>query len=173
MDMPFPPGQQLFTSKQASSQQQQRGLQAFFSRLRWHCHFMQKLEGNPYGYRFHCELFQSLLQGDKAAGQMVEQLISIFRRLDDFDAVVIVRGGGGSIDLNCFNDVRMARAVARFPLPVITGIGHTANRSVTDEVAYADRITPTDAADFFVEHMLTFENKVMAWRAAIKNSEQS
>jgi exodeoxyribonuclease VII large subunit len=123
--------------------------------------FMQKLEGNPYGYRFHCELFQSLLQGDKAAGQMVEQLISIFRRLDDFDAVVIVRGGGGSIDLNCFNDVRMARAVARFPLPVITGIGHTANRSVTDEVAYADRITPTDAADFFVEHMLTFENKVM------------
>ena len=123
--------------------------------------FMKKLEGNPYGYSFQCELFQSLLQGDKAAGQMVEQLISIFRRKDDFDAVVIVRGGGGSIDLNCFNDVRLARAVARFPLPVITGIGHTANRSVTDEVAFVDRITPTDAADFFVEHMLLFENWVL------------
>ncbi|MFM2190423.1 MAG: exodeoxyribonuclease large subunit, partial [Bacteroidota bacterium] len=123
--------------------------------------FMKKLEGNPYGYRFQCELFQSLLQGDKAAGQMVEQLISIFRRKDNFDAVVIVRGGGGSIDLNCFNDVRLARAVARFPLPVITGIGHTANRSVTDEVAFADRITPTDAADFFVENMLSFENRIL------------
>lgn len=123
--------------------------------------FMQKLMENAHGFIFHCELFPSLLQGDKAAAQMVQQLISIFHRLQDFDAVVIVRGGGGSIDLNCFNDVKLARAVARFPIPIITGIGHTANRSVTDEVAFDDRITPTDAADFFVERMLVFENQIM------------
>lgn len=123
--------------------------------------FMKKLMANSYGFGFKCELFPSLLQGDKAASQMVEQLIAIFHRMQEFDAVVIVRGGGGSIDLNCFNDVRLARAIARFPLPIITGIGHTANRSVSDEVAFADRITPTDAADFFVERMLVFENKVL------------
>ncbi len=122
--------------------------------------FMQKLNGNPYGYVFHCQLFQSLLQGDKAAQQMVDQLITIFNRLQDFDAVVIVRGGGGAVDLNCFNDLRLARAIARFPLPVITGIGHSTNRSVSDEVAHADRITPTDAADYFIERTLAYENQL-------------
>lgn len=122
--------------------------------------FMQKLNGNPYGYFFHCQLFQSLLQGDKAAQQMVEQLITIFKRIQEFDAVVIVRGGGGAIDLNCFNDIRLARAIARFPIPVITGIGHTTNRSVSDEVAHVDRITPTDAADYFIERALVFESRM-------------
>jgi exodeoxyribonuclease VII large subunit len=123
--------------------------------------FMQKLVGNAYGYKFNCDLYQSQLQGDKAAMQMVEQLIGIYGKISNYDAVVIVRGGGGAVDLNCFNDVRLARAIARFPIPVITGIGHTANRSVSDEVAHADRITPTDAADYFIERMLAFENRIM------------
>ncbi len=120
--------------------------------------FMKKLVHNPYKYRFIVDLFPSRLQGDTAAGEIVKQLINIFEEKEKYDLVVIVRGGGGSVDLNCFNDYRLSRAVARFPLPVITGIGHTANISVVDEVAYADRITPTDAADYIVEQTSEFES---------------
>jgi exodeoxyribonuclease VII large subunit len=119
--------------------------------------FLSKLEGNNYGYRFDVKLFSSLLQGDKAASEMVNRLIEIYNQIENFDVVVIVRGGGGAIDLNCFNDYKLARAVARFPLPVLTGIGHTTNISIVDEVAFADRITPTDAADFLVERTREFE----------------
>jgi exodeoxyribonuclease VII large subunit len=123
--------------------------------------FLNKLVNNPYGYRYNVTLFSSLLQGDKAASEMVSRLIDIFNRLDEFDVVVIVRGGGGQIDLNCFNDYKLSRAVARFPVPVLTGIGHTTNVSVVDEVAYADRITPTDAADFIVEKTAEFEGYLL------------
>jgi len=122
--------------------------------------FVNKLETNIYGYNFKVTLFSSLLQGDKASVQMVDRLIEIYNHRDEFDVVVIVRGGGGAIDLNCFNDYRLSRAVARFPLPVLTGIGHTTNISVVDEVAHADRITPTDAADFIVEKTREFETMI-------------
>jgi len=123
--------------------------------------FMEKLDSNPFGYRFDATLFSSLLQGDQAPVQMVERLIEIFHRKDEFDLVTIVRGGGGAVDLNCFNDYRLARAIARFPLPVITGVGHTTNLSVSDEVAYSDRITPTDAADFLIEKVREFEEQLL------------
>jgi exodeoxyribonuclease VII large subunit len=119
--------------------------------------FLNKLTRNVFGYRFEVTLFSALLQGDGAASQMTSRLVEIFTNLNDYDIVAIVRGGGGSIDLNCFNDYKLSRAVARFPLPVITGVGHTTNISVVDEVAYADRITPTDAADFIVQKTVEFE----------------
>lgn len=123
--------------------------------------FQSKLVYNNFGYRFKVELFTSLLQGERAPVEMVGRLIEIFNRKDEFDLVVIVRGGGGAIDLNCFNDYKLARAVARFPLPVLTGIGHTTNISVVDEVAHADRITPTDAADFLVDKTRQFEELLL------------
>jgi len=120
--------------------------------------FLNKLIKNSYGYNYEVTLFSSLLQGDKAASEMVNRLIEIYNQITAFDVVAIVRGGGGAIDLNCFNDYKLARAVARFPLPVLTGIGHTTNISVVDEVAFADRITPTDAADFLIEKTRQFED---------------
>ena len=119
--------------------------------------FINKLETNSKGYKFEVDLYPSLLQGEKAAGEMVDRLIRIFNNKEKYDLVVIVRGGGGAIDLNCFNDYRLSRAVARFPIPVLTGIGHTTNKSVIDEVAHADAITPTDAADFILEKTANFE----------------
>jgi len=123
--------------------------------------FQNKLLYNNFGYKFTVALFSSLLQGDRAPVEMVNRLIEIFNRKEEFDLVVIVRGGGGAIDLNCFNDYKLSRAVARFPLPVLTGIGHTTNISVVDEVAHADRITPTDAADFLVERTREFEELLL------------
>ena len=131
--------------------------------------FLNKLVKNSYGYRYEVTLFSSLLQGEKAAAEMVNRLIEIFSNMDQFDVVVIVRGGGGQIDLNCFNDYKLSRAVARFPLPVLTGIGHTTNVSVVDEVAYADRITPTDAADFIVEKTLEFESYLLGMAQRIQD----
>ena len=132
--------------------------------------FLNKLVHNIYGYRFKVELFSSLLQGEKAATEMVDRLIQIFNRRDEFDIVVIARGGGGAIDLNCFNDFKLSRAVARFPLPVLTGIGHTTNISVVDEVAHADRITPTDAADFLVDKTRAFEDLLLEFGSRLQEA---
>jgi exodeoxyribonuclease VII large subunit len=129
--------------------------------------FIKRLTENPYGYKFEVKLYPSLLQGDMAAGAIISKLIAIYDHLtvQPFDAVLIVRGGGGASSLACFDDYQLARAVARFPLPVLTGIGHTANQSVVDEVANTSVITPTDAAVFLVNHMAAFESDiVMLWQ---------
>lgn len=124
--------------------------------------FMQRLEDNGRGYVFHTELFTSLLQGDLAAADMVVQLSRIREKMiiQPFDAVVLVRGGGSSSSLEAFNRYEVAAAIAKFPIPVITGIGHHSNRSVCDEVAHTARMTPTDAALFVIEHTEAFEESV-------------
>jgi len=123
--------------------------------------FREKLLTNKYHYKFQIKLFQSLLQGEKAGEDMRNRLIEIFNEIHLFDIVVIVRGGGGNVNLTCFNNYRLAEAIARFPIPIITGIGHTANISVADEVAFKDCITPTDVSDFIITKCLEFDNKLM------------
>ena len=108
--------------------------------------FMQTLQQNEYGYRFKTELFPSILQGDKAITGIMGRLGEIAMRQDQFDVVVIVRGGGGDVGMSCYDDYELTRSVASFPLPVLTGIGHSTNLTVTDMVAHANFITPTDVA---------------------------
>lgn len=124
--------------------------------------FMASLVDNDYGYAFNVKLFPSLLQGDLAASDMIGRLVGIFEEqsTSQFDAVVIVRGGGAASSLGCFNDYHLARAIARFPLPVITGIGHSADTSVVDEVANINLITPTEAGVFLVNRMLNYEGLI-------------
>jgi len=122
--------------------------------------FITTLNGNRYGYRFETELFPSILQGDKAIAGITGRLAEIKLRQSEFDCVVIVRGGGGDVGLSCYDDYEMALQVATFPLPVLTGIGHSTNLSVTDMVAYAYNITPTDVAFALIEYFQTFDEKV-------------
>ena len=122
--------------------------------------FLNKLQLNSYNYKYSISLFQSLLQGDKAAENIKQKLLEIYNKLNLFDIVVIVRGGGGAVNLNCFNNYALSKAVARFPIPVITGIGHTTNVSIIDEVAYLDKITPTDVADFIIEQTYSYDKRV-------------
>ena len=122
--------------------------------------FINKIEKNQYNYKYSIILFTSLLQGDNAAKDITGNLIKIFKEIKSFDIAVIIRGGGGEVNLNCFNDYLLAKAVARFPIPVITGIGHTTNISIVDEVAFLDKITPTDVADFIIEKTREFEENV-------------
>ena len=108
--------------------------------------FMQTLQQNEYGYRFKTELFPSILQGDKAITGIMGRLGEIALRQEQFDVVVIVRGGGGDVGMSCYDDYELTRNVATFPMPVLTGIGHSTNLTVTDMVAHANFITPTDVA---------------------------
>ncbi len=132
--------------------------------------FHTRLTTNVYGYTFHLTLYTSLLQGDLAAGDILTRLARIKDEIPRkrFDAVVIVRGGGGASSLECFNNYLLAAGIARFPLPVITGIGHQANKSVVDEVAHTDRMTPTDVANFLIEHQAAFEGTTESYWQQIR-----
>ena len=132
--------------------------------------FENNLINNPYHYKFYLKLYSSLLQGDKAAEDIRGKLIEIYKTIKDFDIVVIVRGGGGPVNLTCFNTFRLAEAVARFPLPVITGIGHTANISITDEIAYNNRSTPTDVANFIISAVNAYDQNILGLFEKIINT---
>jgi len=122
--------------------------------------FLSTLNGNQYGYKFHTELFPSILQGEKAIAGITERLSEIELRQSEFDCVVIVRGGGGDVGLSCYDDYAMVSKVATSPLPVLTGIGHSTNQSVTDMVAYSHNITPTDVAFFLIQRFQEFDVQV-------------
>ena len=77
--------------------------------------------------------------------------------MDEWDAVVIIRGGGSTSDLNCFNAYRLSSHVAQFPLPVLTGIGHDKDQSVVDLVAHTALKTPTAVAGWLNERMERIE----------------
>ena len=110
--------------------------------------FMQELEASP--YRFEVTLFAAVMQGEAAESSTVEALDTVAGQGDEFDAVAIIRGGGSTSDLGCFDNYRICAYVAQFPLPVITGIGHDKDVSVADQVAHTSLKTPTAVAAFFV-----------------------
>jgi len=129
--------------------------------------FMQTLHHNEYGYRFYTELFPSILQGDKAITGIVSQLQKIELRRDEFDVVVVVRGGGGDVGMSCYDDYELTRRVATFPLPVLTGIGHSTNLTVTDMVAHANFITPTEVAVSLLDQFRRFDEQLNDMMARI------
>ncbi len=105
------------------------------------------------GYSFTTKLFPAIVQGDKAASSVIDALGKIYDEIESFDAVALIRGGGASTDLSCFDNYDMCACIAQFPLPVITGIGHQRDISVADMVAYQSVKTPTATAEYFVSFM--------------------
>jgi exodeoxyribonuclease VII large subunit len=118
--------------------------------------YLKIIEKNPWSYKFVNFLFPSLLQGDKSVSSIVHQLNRIRRVVKHFDAVAIIRGGGGDVGLSSFNNYTLAREVALFPIPVITGIGHSTNETVVEMVSYKNAITPTELADFLIQKFHDF-----------------
>lgn len=113
--------------------------------------FLNIIEKSHSNLNFKLELFPALLQGDKAITSIVEALESIRQRKLDFDVVTIIRGGGGDVGLSCYDSFILASNVARFPLPVISGIGHSTNETLVEMVTHLNKITPTDVAYFFIQ----------------------
>lgn len=111
------------------------------------------------GYAFAVELFDAVMQGAAAEESVCAALEAIAARQEEFDAVVIIRGGGSASDLSCFNSYRLCSYVAQFPLPVLTGIGHDKDTSVADMVASTPLKTPTAVAAWLVDRMA----RIDAW----------
>lgn len=113
-------------------------------------------------YHFEITLFEAFMQGESAEQSMIDAMIAIAAQRTEFDIVAVIRGGGSQSDLNCFNSYRLALHFARFPLPVISGIGHDKDISVVDMVAQIMMKTPTAVATWFVERMMQLDGWLLA-----------
>ncbi len=118
--------------------------------------FYNIIRKNPWGYKLEYTLFPSLLQGDKSIASILNQLAAIRSQVESFDVVTIIRGGGGEVGLSSYNNYQLAKAVAQFPIPVLTGIGHATNETVCEMVAYKNAITPSNLAEFILQHFHEF-----------------
>jgi exodeoxyribonuclease VII large subunit len=135
--------------------------------------FMNQLQGNRYQYQFECSLFPAIMQGDQAPGSITEAMHEVAENLDHFDLLLIVRGGGAQVDLDCFDDYNLASHVAQFPIPVITGIGHERDQSVVDLVAHTQMKTPTAVAEFLISGMRALEERIQGLAQALYQSTQT
>ena len=132
--------------------------------------FFNHLDNNTYGYGFVHTLFPALMQGQEAEGSIIKALSAVRKQKSAFDLVVIIRGGGSVIDLNCFDGYPLAAEVAGFPLPVITGIGHEKDDTVVDIAAHTKMKTPTAVAEFLISGMRSFEENILGLESRIVTS---
>jgi exodeoxyribonuclease VII large subunit len=122
--------------------------------------FLNHLSENSYGYVFYTALFESALQGTEMENGIISALDRIADHINLFDVVVIIRGGGSQSDLSWFDNYRIAFHVTQFPLPVITGIGHEKDLSITDMVAFQSLKTPTAVADYLIDSVSGAEDRL-------------
>jgi exodeoxyribonuclease VII large subunit len=131
--------------------------------------FLNQLETNSFGYCFFTELFPAIMQGDKASESIILALEHVYSHIDEFDLVAIMRGGGSKSDLNCFDDYELAYFITQFPLPILTGIGHERDDTVTDIVAHTKLKTPTAVAEFLIEKVADFDNQIDEYGMLVTN----
>lgn len=112
--------------------------------------FCDQLRNNPYGLSFQTKLFPAVMQGERVEESIISALESVYQELDEWDVVVLIRGGGATSDLSGFDTYNLAANCAQFPLPIITGIGHERDETVLDIVAHTRVKTPTAAAEYLI-----------------------
>ncbi|MBP8945685.1 MAG: exodeoxyribonuclease VII large subunit [Paludibacteraceae bacterium] len=122
--------------------------------------FCDQLKNNPYSFVFYTKLFPAIMQGEQAANSIISALEKIYQYVDLFDLVVIIRGGGATADLSCFDSYELALHCAQFPLPILTGIGHQRDISILDMMAHTSLKTPTAVADFLISNLQEAENQL-------------
>ena len=115
--------------------------------------FVNQLLHNKAGYPFYLKLFPAIMQGEKTEESVIDALDKVCLQAGHFEVVVIIRGGGSTADLSCFDSYLLAAHCAQFPLPVVTGIGHERDDSVVDMVAHTRLKTPTAVAAFLIGQM--------------------
>lgn len=120
--------------------------------------FYEHLTNNTYGYKFDIVFFEAAMQGINVTSDISTRLAQIHARQQDFDAIVIVRGGGSKLDLAAFDHLLLAQTIAKSKLPIITGIGHDIDESLSDLVAHTSLKTPTAVADFLIQRVLYVES---------------
>lgn len=135
--------------------------------------FVNQLDENRSHIKFYTHLFPAAMQGVDTARTIIAALNTISKHTDLFDCVAILRGGGSQTDLNWFDNYELARNVALFPLPVITGIGHQADVGVLDYVAACPVKTPTAVADLLIERCVEQLNNLNEMADEIVNSARN
>ena len=134
--------------------------------------FMHTLQNNPYRYTFFVDSYFTPVQGENNAHLVRKALIDIFSSGKNYDAVVIIRGGGSQTDFLIFDTFELGQAVAKFPIPVITGIGHQRNETIVDLMAHSPTKTPTKAAEFIVSQSRLFEERLETAQSRILKEAQ-
>lgn len=129
--------------------------------------FQHTLDHNGFGYRFKADIYYSYVQGETNAQSIVDQFIAIYKSEITYDAVVLIRGGGSQTDLLIFEQYGIARAIARFPIPVLTGIGHQKNETIADLMAHTALKTPTKVAEYLVAHNRAFADELLSLEKSI------
>jgi len=132
--------------------------------------FINHLRGNSVGYVFYSALIETSMQGTETEQGVISALDKIALNAHLFDLTVIIRGGGSQTDLSWFDNYNIAYHVTQFPLPVITGIGHDKDISVTDMVAYRSLKTPTAVADFLIDSVAATDNHIIEMSSEIIGS---
>jgi exodeoxyribonuclease VII large subunit len=140
--------------------------------------FCDQLLNNQYGLVFYPKLFPAIMQGDRSEASIIAALEKIYQYQHLFDAVAIIRGGGSTSDLSCFDSYGVAAHVAQFPLPVVSGIGHERDVTVLDMVAHTRAKTPTAVAEFFInqsgrilQELLSLQDNIVSESEAILTKE--
>jgi exodeoxyribonuclease VII large subunit len=130
--------------------------------------FMNQLQNNVYGYHIDVKTFQALMQGDKTASSIISALQKIEAKAAQFDIIVIVRGGGSTVELSAFDDYELAKAIANCSLPVVTGIGHERDESIADMVAHQKLKTPTAVAEYILMSFQSFDEMLIDAKSRLK-----
>ncbi len=123
--------------------------------------FMEQLNQNSYDYAFEIALFDSSMQGKNMESEVTESIREINESYKEYDVVVVIRGGGSKLDLSGFDNFNIAAHIAKCKLPVITGIGHEIDQTVSDLTANLSLKTPTAVAGYLIDQNLHFETTVM------------
>lgn len=129
--------------------------------------FVNQIKSNAKGYCLEITLFQAVMQGDKTESSFLSALATIQAQLQNFDSLAIIRGGGASLDLAAFDSYNLAKAIAEFPLPVVSGIGHERDFTVVDYVVHTRLKTPTAVAEFYLQQFEEFEEYVVGLKEAL------
>jgi exodeoxyribonuclease VII large subunit len=122
--------------------------------------FVHTLENNDFGYHFQIDYYHTVVQGESKAELIINKFVEIFTSAIPYDAVLLIRGGGSQTDFLLFDQLPLAKMIAKFPIPVITGIGHQKNETVADLVANLATKTPTRSAELIIAHNRAFEEKI-------------
>ena len=130
--------------------------------------FMRHIAENPYGFTLATELYPALMQGADCPSSIIAAMDAVLASGLQYDAVLILRGGGSKLDLACFDDYDLSAAIAQYPLPVLTAIGHDQDYHVCDMLAHEYVKTPTALADFILEMYENEDARVYSYVTRIR-----
>ena len=132
--------------------------------------FERHLHENGYGFVLQSDLFPAAVQGDTAPTSIIEAMNAALEEEIPYDAILILRGGGGKTDLSCYDDYALAAAIARCPVPVFTAVGHDQDFHVCDMVSYCSVKTPTALADEFLSYYEAEDERISSFGGRLRTA---